>query len=194
MSLKWQCVRQEGGYYELKEGVSLPVRIFLSENLYSQSEEGVYAQIKTATEFPGVKDVIITPDVHVGSVVPIGCVMATEETLCQAPVGYDIGCGMLAMRSQASDSLADDAAKLKFSRLVIDSIGMGKGNGSGRDISSQRFQKIIRHGAQALGYHRDNVERDFMPVDDGWDPPKDSKCWRGQGQLGSLGGGVSLPA
>jgi tRNA-splicing ligase RtcB len=93
MSLKWQCEwNAEGRYYELKKGVKVPVRLFLSEKLFQESEEEIYRQVVNATEFPGVRDVVITPDVHTGYVVPVGCVMATSDTLCQAPVGFDIGC------------------------------------------------------------------------------------------------------
>ena len=93
MSLKWQCQwNAEGRYYEMTKGVKIPVRLFLSEKLFQDSEEEIYKQIVAATEFPGVKDVVITPDVHTGYVVPVGCVMATDGTLCQAPVGFDIGC------------------------------------------------------------------------------------------------------
>lgn len=93
MSLKWQCEwNAEGHYYELKKGVKVPVRLFLSEKLFQESEEEIYRQVVNATEFPGVQDVVITPDVHTGYVVPVGCVMATNGTLCQAPVGFDIGC------------------------------------------------------------------------------------------------------
>ena len=93
MSLKWQCEwNAEGKYYELNKGVKVPVRLFLTEKLFQESEEEIYRQIVSATEFPGVEDVVITPDVHTGYVVPVGCVMATNGTLCQAPVGFDIGC------------------------------------------------------------------------------------------------------
>jgi tRNA-splicing ligase RtcB (3'-phosphate/5'-hydroxy nucleic acid ligase) len=55
-------------------------------------------------------------------------------------------------------------------------------------VSHKDFQEIIRFGASALGYHRDASERDFIPVDDDWDPPA-KPVDRGIGQLGSLGGG-----
>ena len=44
-------------------------------------------------------DVAITPDAHHGYGVPVGCVIATTGTLAMGPVGYDIGCGMAALRS-----------------------------------------------------------------------------------------------
>ncbi|MES2465172.1 MAG: RtcB family protein, partial [Armatimonadota bacterium] len=99
MSLKYQCKPSGEGYYTLDEGVKVPVRLFLNEALYAETEEGLYAQIKAATEFPGVLDVVVTPDAHIGSGVPVGCVIATDGTLLHSPVGYDIGCGIVCFRS-----------------------------------------------------------------------------------------------
>ena len=190
MSLKWQCVwNDEGKYYELTKGVKVPVRLFLTEKLFQESEEEIYRQIVAATEFPGVKSVVITPDVHTGYVVPVGCVMATEDTLCQAPVGFDIGCGMLAFRSGVSkDKGYTEKLRQRFSELVIETVGMGTGKGSGRSFNNAKFEEVIRQGASALGFHRENSERDFIPVSDLWDIPKVPRD-RGIGQLGSLGGG-----
>ena len=47
----------------------------------------------------------------------------------------------------------------------------------------------MRGGAEAMGEARGRAERDRIPVEDTWDIPKDSRAWRGQNQLGSLGGG-----
>src|SRR5437588_12978035 len=99
MSLKWQCTKTEDGYYLMDQGVQIPVRIFMNDKLFHESEEGLYAQIKAATECPDVRDVVITLDVHTEDVVPFGSVIVTEQRLRQAHVGYDISCGMLAFRS-----------------------------------------------------------------------------------------------
>ncbi|MCS6777192.1 MAG: RtcB family protein [Chloroherpetonaceae bacterium] len=190
MSLKWQCVWNEAGhYYELREGVRVPVRLFLSPELFAECEEEIFQQIVNATNFPGVQDVVITPDVHTGYVVPVGCVMATSGTLCQAPVGFDIGCGMLAFRSRVSKGKGlDETLRRRFSERVLETVGMGMGRGSGRTFSEKQFNEIVRRGANALGVHRENSERDFIPVSDQWDIPR-VPLQRGIGQLGSLGGG-----
>lgn len=60
-SLKQHCVRTANGYYLLTEGVDVPVRIFMSEALFAECEEGVFKQAAVATRFPGVIDVVITP-------------------------------------------------------------------------------------------------------------------------------------
>jgi tRNA-splicing ligase RtcB (3'-phosphate/5'-hydroxy nucleic acid ligase) len=190
MSLKRECKRVRGeGYYLLAQGVKVPVRIFMNPQLFEECEEDVFQQVKAATEFPGVTDVVLTPDAHSGYVVPIGCVMATSGTLCQAPVGYDIGCGMAALVSDVpADKGLDDRLRLKFSQEVMERVGMGTGKGSGYVVTDDRFEEIVRTGANALGYSRDNSERDFIPVDEEWVIPEQPRR-RGIGQLGSLGGG-----
>lgn len=190
MSLKKECKRVNGeGYYLLKQGMKVPVRVFMNPQLFAECEEEVFRQVRAATEFPGVTDVVLTPDAHAGYVVPIGCVMATTGTLCQAPVGYDIGCGMAALVSDVSaEKGLDSRLRLKFSQEVMERVGMGTGKGSGYQVDERRFNEIVRTGANALGAPRGNSERDYLPVDDDWEIPA-TPLRRGIGQLGSLGGG-----
>ena len=179
----------DGTHYELDAGLAKPVRIFMNDALFRDCEEDVFRQLRAATAYPGVIDVVLTPDAHSGYVVPVGCVIATGGTLCQAPVGYDIGCGMAALLSDVpKEKGLDSRNRREFSELVMERVGMGVGRGSTFRPDQARFQEIIRHGALALGEGRDGCERDFIPVDDDWDPPP-APVARGIGQLGSLGGG-----
>src|SRR6266480_2391729 len=88
------AILHKDGYFTLatEETGDVPVRLFLTAQLLEEVEDDIYKQIINATKFPGVKLVCITPDVHVGYGVPIGCVLVTDGTLCLGPVGYDIGC------------------------------------------------------------------------------------------------------
>jgi tRNA-splicing ligase RtcB len=189
MSLKYQCQPTSEGYYTLSAGVQTPVRLFLSEKLYAESEESLYQQVQTATEYPGALDVVITPDVHTGYVVPVGCVIATSGTLLQAACGYDIGCGMAAFRSTVPvEKGKDERLRRKFSEEVMKRVGLGLGQRGSYSYSRQEFQEAIRTGAASLGEERGASERDFIPVDDAWQPPPKAVD-RGIGQFGSLGGG-----
>ncbi|HLA78633.1 MAG TPA: RtcB family protein [Vicinamibacteria bacterium] len=164
------------------------VRIFMTEPLFEEMEESLGPQIQAARRFPGVLDVAITPDAHTGYGVPVGCVLATRGTLAMGPVGYDIGCGMAALRSEVSRAEATPDKVRAFSQKVMARVGLGAGS-KGEAVSKERFQEVVRGGATALGVQRGNAERDRIPVDDDWDIPRDSRAWRGQNQLGSLGGG-----
>ncbi len=189
-SLKQACTYVEDeGYYLLTQGLKVPVKIFMNPRLFEECEDAVFQQARAATEFPGVREVVLTPDAHSGYVVPVGCVMSTSGTLCQAPVGYDIGCGMAVLLSDvAMEQGLDDRLRRRFSEEVMERVGMGVGKGSNHEVTPDRFEEIVRGGAVAMGYTRDNSERDFLPVDDAWSLPAHPKR-RGLGQLGSLGGG-----
>src|SRR5687768_573364 len=92
----WKTFAQpnEGGYFDLQtpDTGDVPVRLFLTPKLLEEAEDPLYTQIVNATQFPGVKLVVITPDAHYGYGVPVGSVILTDGTLAMGPVGYDIGC------------------------------------------------------------------------------------------------------
>ena len=54
------CRWMGDGSYLLTEGVDVPVRIFMSRDLFAECEDEVFRQAAAATRFPGVTDVIIT--------------------------------------------------------------------------------------------------------------------------------------
>src|SRR4051812_1425996 len=187
MSWKDALRRDPAGFYRLRTEHG-EVRIFMTEALLAEAEEALRTQIENARRFPGVLDAVLTPDAHHGYGVPVGCVMATSGTLAMGPVGYDIGCGIAALRSTVSRAEATPDRVKDFSRRVMQRVGLGAGS-KGEAVSTDRFQEIVRGGAEALGARRGTAERDRIPVDEDWDIPRDSRAWRGQAQLGSLGGG-----
>jgi tRNA-splicing ligase RtcB len=187
MSWKASARRDPAGFYRYRaEGGE--VRVFMTESLWAELEEDIGPQIGNARRFPGVLDVAVTPDAHIGYGVPVGCVMATSGTLAMGPVGYDIGCGVAVLRSDVPRERADPEHVREFSRQVMERVGLGAGS-RGQRVSPERFQEVVRGGAEALGVRRGTAERDRIPVDDAWDIPKASRAFRGQLQLGSLGGG-----
>ncbi len=190
MTLKDACRRHDsGGYYELDLGLEKAARLFLSPTLFDSLEEGVLTQARFAAAYPGVRDLVLTPDAHVGNGVPVGCVIATDGALLMQPVGTDIGCGILCFRSDVPrEKGLDEKLRRKFSEEVMKRIGLGVGQQGTVSVSHKGFQEIVRTGAVALGYERTQSERDFLPVDDGWEPPRRAVD-RGIGQLCSLGGG-----
>lgn len=193
-----------GGYYQLetRDVGDVPVRLFLSDTLLGESEPTLYRQIVNATRFPGTRLVVVTPDVHYGYGVPVGCVILTDRAdgaVAMGPVGFDIGCGMVSAKSSVRAEMATNDRKLAFNREVMDRVALGPG-GEGtrfRNLSKSQLEEIVRGGAEhyaheyGLGIERGLAERDRIPVADTWDIP-----WGGPGeperglrQLGTLGGG-----
>ena len=189
-SLKEQCHDTGDGYYTLSVTPDTPpVRLFLSAKLWAQTTELLYHQIQTATQYPDVRDICLTPDAHVGSTVPVGCVIATGETLLHSPVGYDIGCGILSFRSAVPVSKGrDERLRRKWSEEVMKRVGIGVGQRGNVSVTRRELQTVMRGGATALKYDDGQTERAFLDVDDDWNAPAKA-VEKGLQQLGSLGGG-----
>jgi tRNA-splicing ligase RtcB (3'-phosphate/5'-hydroxy nucleic acid ligase) len=191
-----------GGWFDLQteDTGDIPVRLFFSQTLLDEADEDVYPQIVAATGFPGTKMVILTPDAHPGSSVPVGLVLITEGTIAMGPISYDIGCGMLCARSSVPVHEANPNKRLKFNQEVLKWVGLDD-NSEGRielgKTVQREFNEIVRGGADFyLEKYRPNfdhsrAERRRIPVDDSWQIPFGgrAKPERGIGQLGSLGAG-----
>jgi tRNA-splicing ligase RtcB len=187
---------------QTKDTGDVPVRLFLTPSLLENAEDILYPQIVNAARFPGVKTVVITPDVHYGYGVPVGCVLITDfesGAVAMGPVGYDIGCGMMSAKSDLPAGAATPEKRLQFNQAVMDRIEMGAGGKSHRlrNLSEAEFLELVHGGAEyyvskyGATFDRSRAERHRIPVDDDWQVPwgGKGKPERGLQQLGSLGGG-----
>ena len=78
-------------------------------------EDGAMAQLRNLAGMPFIhKHVAVMPDVHWGMGATIGSVIATKGAILPAAVGVDIGCGMMAIRTNlvASD-LPDNLERIR---------------------------------------------------------------------------------
>jgi tRNA-splicing ligase RtcB (3'-phosphate/5'-hydroxy nucleic acid ligase) len=204
---KARAVWSEEGYFRLETGDTgdVAVRLFVTQALLTEAESTLYRQIINATRFPGVRLVVITPDVHYGYGVPVGCVILTDRgqgtggAVAMGPVGFDIGCGMMSARSLVRAERATPDRKLEFNREVTRRVSLGAGGKSIKfgKLPEKEFQELVRGGAEhyvdkhGAEFDRSRAERHRLPVADDWDIPWGGKGSpeRGLDQLGSLGGG-----
>ena len=198
----WKAhARPHEGYFDLEtpDTAGVPVRLFLTPELLAESEPTLYRQILNATRFPGAKLVVITPDVHYGYGVPVGCVILTDAdvgAIAMGPVGFDIGCGMMSAKSHVPVDRATPDRRLAFNREVMRRVPLGAG-GSGATMTRREFEDVVRGGAESWidrthsRIDRSRAERQRLPVDDDWDIPTGGpgRPERGMSQLGTLGGG-----
>jgi tRNA-splicing ligase RtcB (3'-phosphate/5'-hydroxy nucleic acid ligase) len=204
LTWKDELRRESGGYYSLRneETRGIEVRFFLTPALLEGADDKLHAQILNAARFPGARLVVITPDVHYGYGVPVGCVLLTDAeagAVAMGPVGYDIGCGMVSAASHVPADEATAERKLAFNKAVMRRVELGAGGRSRalRDLDEREFELLVRGGAECYierygsRVDRSRAERNRLPVDDAWSIP-----WGGRGkpergirQLGSLGGG-----
>lgn len=91
----------------ISEGVRVPVKIWADE-----IEPQALVQLKNTASLPFVfKHVAAMPDVHLGIGATVGSVIATKGAICPACVGVDIGCGMMAVKTNLDHRIVQDKIK-----------------------------------------------------------------------------------
>ena len=97
--------------------MNLDADVFASERI--PVERGALDQLADAACLPGVARVLATPDIHIGYGVPIGAVVAAEDFISPAAVGYDINCGMRLLTTPEEAADVDVRSLAKQIRGVI---------------------------------------------------------------------------
>lgn len=87
-------------------------------NIYSDSLDGkALAQFYDALAQPWAVKGALMPDAHAGYSLPIGAVVATEGVVVPAWVGFDIGCGMLAVETSFEPGAVREHSKDIFDAI-----------------------------------------------------------------------------
>jgi tRNA-splicing ligase RtcB len=114
-------VRESEPYRELDGG---RIRVFG----YSYDVMAV-SQIRTVAGHGWVSDAALMADNHVGYSMPIGGVAAYRDMVSPSGVGYDIGCGVMAVRTRLSlEDIRPDLARLADEIGTRISFGIGRKN------------------------------------------------------------------
>lgn len=90
--------------------------IRIAENILSwcnNPEEGALKQAENISKHPWlIGNVCLMPDTHEGYGMPIGGVVALDGAICPNMVGVDIGCGMLAVRTNLEEISIESLKKI----------------------------------------------------------------------------------
>lgn len=121
------------------------------KNIHGKNiEDGALQQFDECTAHDFVLESALMPDAHQGYVAPIGAVIKTRNAVVPAWVGYDIGCGMIAVllseEKSFQDSIKEKATEL-FNQVNRD-IPMGAGNHNHKDsdVGTYATNKILDAG------------------------------------------------
>lgn len=113
-------------------------------------EQEALNQFYEAIKSPGVVQAALMPDSHSGYSLPIGAVVKTKEYVYPAWVGYDIGCGMCAVKTDIIADL-DNNTLLKIKEKIIEKIPLG----INKHKKAQKFKLDLPHTAVADKLMRD---------------------------------------
>ncbi len=105
--------------YQLLDAVKTPYKIY-AELL----DEGAQQQFLDVLSAPFVTYAALMPDAHQGYTMPIGGVCATKDVIVPQFVGFDIGCGMCAFKTNFSREQIENKAQIIYNK-IIENIPLG---------------------------------------------------------------------
>ena len=109
-------------------------------------DENTKEQFDACCNHDFVEKAALMPDAHSGYVAPIGSVFLTKDYIVPSWVGYDIGCGMTAIKLDISPKDIKKNAK-KIYKKIMTIVPMGKGRyNHPKDISDKTrkdFKKLL---------------------------------------------------
>ncbi|MDK9790008.1 RtcB family protein [Vibrio sp. D431a] len=106
-----------------------------------QAEESAIAQLKDVAQMPFIfKHIAAMPDIHAGKGSTIGSVFATQKAIIPAAIGVDIGCGVIAQRTNLRKS--DFPSDLSIVRSAIESVVPHGRTDNGLENDVGKFKKL----------------------------------------------------
>ncbi len=132
-----------------------PITVIGNEAIRETFDSQTIAQILNCKASPGVTEVVLNPDAHVGYGAPIGCVMASPTHIYPGPVGVDIKCSMsLLQLNLDDDAIQDKAVRRELIRAICERTPTGAGRGArsvkkGRRVDVALGKKAVTQGASA---------------------------------------------
>src|SRR5262245_43790643 len=182
-----------------KAGMLVPARLYASEPLLGQMDQGVFEQVTNVACLPGiVRAALCMPDGHWGYGFPIGGVAAFRADsgiISPGGIGFDINCGMRLLRTR----LTEDEVRPRLSNLIgalFEKVPSGVGAKGFVRLSDREFDRVMVEGAgwcvaKGFGWHDDLNRSEGRGCLDGADPSHVSARARERGmdQLGTLGSG-----
>ena len=182
-----------------KEGMRVPARIYATEKLLQEMDEGVFDQVTNVATLPGIlKYAFCMPDGHWGYGFPIGGVAAMDpETGVISPggIGFDVNCGMRLVLTHFTEEEVRPHLR-QLVDMLFQRVPAGVGSSGFLRIKQDEFRHAVEQGARwciknGYGWREDLERTEEEGCISGADASKisDRAVERGFKQLGTLGSG-----
>ena len=160
-------------------------------NWASVLEENTLEQAKTTASMPFVHPhLALMPDAHLGKGATVGSVIPTDRAIIPAAVGVDIGCGMVAVRTQWTEDEVRAAGPLSALREGIEGrvpVSAGKCNERLTESATARVNDLQRLYAHMKDGYNHRWGDGSSYLDSSFRPSSYAENWALQ--LGTLGSG-----
>ena len=143
-----------------------------------QIEPAAVQQLRNIARLPWVHGIRVMPDVHLGKGATVGSVIGMRNAVSPSAVGVDIGCGMMAVKTNVMiDQLPDDLRGLRTGIEKVIPVGFTAHDGPAPALRGHRNATLARKMDALMGrfpaLHAGVQDREGRAV----------------AQIGTLGGG-----
>ncbi|MCL2624963.1 MAG: RtcB family protein, partial [Planctomycetaceae bacterium] len=136
----------------LHTGKTEPIRVIATEAIRETFDEKTLQQAINARLSPGVKQVVLNPDAHVGFGAPIGCVMVSPTHIYPGPVGVDIKCSMSLLQFDlGADAIQDRRVRRELINAICDRTPTGYGRHQRKVKKSRPVDRVLGFKAVTEG-------------------------------------------
>ncbi len=182
-----------------KEGMRVPARVYATEKLLREMDEGVFDQVTNVATLPGIlKYAYCMPDGHWGYGFPIGGVAAMDVAkgvISPGGIGFDVNCGMRLVLTNFTEEEVRPHLR-QVVDMLFQRVPAGVGSSGFVRISQDEFRRAVEQGARwctrnGYGWAEDLERTEEDGCIAGADASKisDKAVERGFKQLGTLGSG-----
>lgn len=194
--------KAEEGIWEAKKqgNMLVPARIFASERVFKEIEQGAIEQLVNTATLPGIQKAALgMPDMHRGYGFPIGGVAAFDAKeggiVSPGGIGFDINCGIRLIRT----NLVAAEIKNKLPELmdrIFELVPAGVGEKGKIRLEKSQLEELFKTGAKYAVEHGFGWKKDLEKIEEQGEmtdanPAKvsDKAFKRGMPQAGTLGSG-----
>lgn len=116
-----------------------PITVIGNESIRETFDAKTYQQAINSRYAPGVSQVVLNPDAHVGYGAPVGCVMVSPTHVYPGPVGVDIKCSMSLLQTDLpADALDEKPVRRQVIKAIAKRVPSGTGRGQRHAPKSRR--------------------------------------------------------
>lgn len=141
-----------------------PITVIGTEKIRSTFDEVCLQQAINSRMAPGVTEVVLNPDAHLGYGAPVGSVMVSPTHVYPGPVGVDIKCSMSLLQLDLdADAIEDRHTRRALISAICRRTPTGMGRGQRNVPKSRRVSKSLGKQVVIEGASRSVCEQLGIP-------------------------------
>ncbi len=150
---------------ELHVGAATPITVIGTDPIRESFGAKTLQQAVNSRNAPGVVDVVLNPDAHVGYGAPVGSVLVSPSHIYPGPVGVDIKCSMsLLQLDLPADQIVDRATRRAIIKAIAERTPTGPGKGQRNAKKSRRSGPFLGRSAVVSGASASVCEQFGIPT------------------------------